>query len=43
MLTRRDADAIFLERVSDYSVPQFIIWSRRLLNRLLKSDALGPN
>ena len=43
MLARRDADPIFLERASDHSVPQYIIWSRRPLNKPLKSDDLCLN
>ena len=43
MLARRDANPIFLERASDRSVPQYIIWSRRLLNKPIISDVLRHN
>ena len=33
MLARRHADRMFLERASDRSVPQYIIWRRRLLDK----------
>ena len=41
MLAHRDANPIFLERALDHSVPQYIIWSCRLLNKPIINDVLN--